>query len=357
MSFEPIFRLSLLISLALLGFVALLIVALIISKGLRQLWLRYSSWREDRFRRLVLGAIATDHPQAAGRLLSCLSWPGDRRVVKAYLLRLAEGLSGHGRERIYALFESAGFADDEIGRLGSWRWWVRAQAAQRLGIMMCSKAAPELVLALDDRSIEVRLMAAWALGRFGDWPALFRIVEALARYSKLATLRVTEIIMQIGAAAGPMVELLLKHADEDVRLLAVRLAGLIKDEKAAGQLREFVKDPSVDIRVASCEALGALGGARGASSLVEALSDAAWPVRAKAALMLGRLALPQTAEALRTTLSDPAWWVRLNSGRALSRMGQAGREILQSALSHPDRFARDMAAQWLDESEPALGTR
>src|SRR5262249_47700842 len=110
-----------------------------------------------------------------------------------------------------------------------------------------------------------------------------------------------------------------------------------------------VESQDLEVRIAACQALAASGDPACLEALTERLDDGAWQVRARAALLLGKASCAAAAGRLRSALEDRAWWVRYNAGQALARLGEEGAAALQVALGSTDPFARDMAAQWLDE--------
>jgi HEAT repeat protein len=84
--------------------------------------------------------------------------------------------------------------------------------------------------------------------------------------------------------------------------------------------------------------------------LIEALEDPAWEVRAQAVKALGKIGDERDAAELVRALRDREWWVRNNAAAALRDMGEAGEAPLTGALWDEDRFARETAAQALEES-------
>ncbi len=345
--FDPLFNISLYVSVLLAWLVLLITAALVVSKITRRLWQRYSERRQAFYLPLILKAVAEE---GSVELMprSTYRW-GDRGIVEAALLQWTQTLSGFGLERISRIFEEAGFADEEIRRLKDWRWWARARAAKRLGTMNCAKASEALIRALKDPVIEVRLVCAWALGRLGRLEAVEPMMQALAPHSRLGALSLTHVILQMGPRTAPVLERMLGQGDPAAQALAIRLLGDLKDQAALPLLLPFVGSDSLELRIAACRAIGVLGQEQGWEAMLGALEDTAWEVRARAAWSLGMLKVPASAAALAAALGDRSWWVRVNAGEALARMGERGREALERALSHQDRFARDMAAQWLEE--------
>ncbi|OGR46012.1 MAG: hypothetical protein A2X37_09505 [Elusimicrobia bacterium GWA2_66_18] len=346
---EYFFRLSLNAAFGLACLISLLTVALLLSKRLRQAWAAYSEKREAFYLPLILQAVTREAgaiPQSvfgAGRRI------GDWRIVENSLFKWSKSMSGFGLEGLYLIFQQEGFADYEIRRLQSPRWWVRAQAARRLGQMLCVKAIPSLIRTLRDPSLEVRLVAVRALGHMGEIRAVEEIVRALATHSRLAALSLTNVIQELGVRAVPVLRELLQRPDLQVQVLAIRLLSHMKDKAAGSLIAPFLSSEHLEARIAACQALAEIGDIAAAPSIARVLRDPAWEAKAKAAWALGKLRSVENMPRLVACLEDQAWWVRFNAGEALASLGGEGKAALEGCLAHPDRFSRDMAAQWLDE--------
>jgi HEAT repeat protein len=80
--------------------------------------------------------------------------------------------------------------------------------------------------------------------------------------------------------------------------------------------------------------------------LLPFFESTSWQERMFASRIAGRLQLSRFKEVLSGLLGDPVWWVRYSAAEALVQFSDG--DILLSHLSanHPDRYARDMAAQW-----------
>lgn len=346
---EIFFRLSLNAAFILACLISLLAVALLLSKRLRQAWTAYAEKREAFYLPRILQAVTREAGSAPQSVFGAGRRIGDWRIVENSLFKWSKSMSGFGSEGLYLAFQQEGFADYEIRRLQSLRWWVRAQAAQRLGQMLCVKAIPSLIQTLRDPSLEVRLVAARALGHMGEIRAVEAIVHALCAHSRLAALSLTNVIQELGSRAVPVLRELLQRPDIQVQVLAIRLLSHMKDKEAGSLIEPFLSSEHLETRIAACQALADIGDTASAPSIARVLQDPAWEARARAAWALGQLRSGEHIPRLVACLEDPAWWVRLNAGEALASLGGEGKAALEGCLSHQDRFSRDMAAQWLDE--------
>jgi len=346
---ELLFQLSLASCRALAWVAAAAAGTLLATKAARAMWLRYAGRRETKFLAPLIAHLSSSSDRPASELAA--QRPFDRLILQRLLLSMSHHLDREDLRRVCALYERLGFAAREVGRLrSSLRWWIRARAAQRLGQMRAASGKAALRRALSDPHTEVRLMAAWALGQLQDLDSLEPIFRSLAGFSKIAALRVSAIVLSFGQHAVAALLPLLATPDPVVQVLAMRLLGELKDRRATRSLLPFLQHEDKEIRIAACEALGRLADPDAAPALRRALADPEWAVTAKAAQAAGLLGDEQAIGLLVEALGHRQWWVRLHAGEALARLGERGRRALEEAWrQHPDPFARDMAAQWLDE--------
>jgi len=308
----------------------------------------------DRRRRALLEPVIYEYANASGHraIHDYLPKPlsrRDRRLAEAVLLDAASVVKGESRDRITAAFEALGSVRHSILHLRSQRWWKRAEAAERLGLMRSRAAVEPLVAAMNDPVGEVRIRAARALGIIRGSASIRPLVLALTDPSRWSAIRVAEILIGTGAEA---VEELLAAYDSlphHARISALDVLGRIRSLKAAGLIRKALKDPSPDIRARAANALGHVGDPGFAADLTDTLRDPEWPVRAMAAKALGRVGGRSAIAALCEAIKDRQWWVRSNAAEALRLLGPAGRDALVRMLDADDTYARHQAVAQLEE--------
>jgi HEAT repeat protein len=115
----------------------------------------------------------------------------------------------------------------------------------------------------------------------------------------------------------------------------------------ASALANLRRDSDPSVRKAAIESLGAIGGAPAVDTALALLRDPVWFVRAHAARALGEMKRADLARELLPLLSDGQWWVRAATKDALLAMGKGVAETVGTLLDHPDRFARNGAAEVL----------
>jgi HEAT repeat protein len=344
----PMLPLIITASFVLTGLVSGLVLVLIALKAAHLLW-EADSRRLKRWMKPLLEEALRRKDAAAPPGFRRVS-PVQRRVLQYVLLRRSFGQEGDAAKRIAGYYEELGFVDRDLRRLAGFFWWTRAEGARCLGQARCRRAKRALLEKLRDPVMEVRLAAAWALGRIGDADVIVPSLEALVSLSRLAGLRLSATVFEMGEkAVDPLIQAL-PHPDRAVRLLTVHLLGEMGHRRAVPAiLQRTHPEEEREVRLAAFKALGTLGDARALRPLIEALEDPQWEVRAQAARSLGLLRNPEAVPVLAKTLADPKWWVRRNAGEALAQLGKAGADALARAYQSPSGPAQSMAAQWLDE--------
>ncbi len=326
-----------------------LTVLIVVNKGVREA-------REalDRRRRALLEPAVFEYVNGTGHraIHDYLPKPLSRRdrwLAETILLDAARIVKGESRDRVTAAFEALGSVRASILHLKAGRWWKRAEAAERLGLMRSRSAVEPLVALMNDPGGEVRIRAARALGIIRGSTSIRPLILALADPSRWSAIRVAEILISVGAE---VVDDLLAAYDtlpRHARISALDVLGRIRSLKAAGLMRRSLLDADPDIRARAAHALGLIGDPGFADDLLRALRDPEWPVRAMAAKALGRGGAPAVIPALCEALKDRQWWVRANAAEALRALGPGGRDALIRMLDADDTFARHQAVAQLEE--------
>jgi len=327
-----------------------LTLILFIRKFVERGWGIYKEKNEWRLNRLLETYRVSESEDSISQLK--LLNRSERLVFRGLLQKLAEEAEGEKLKGLSKIYDAVGFADEHIRALKYANlWWKKAEAAHHLGHMMIHRARPALIKGLDDKNTEVRLEATWALGHMGFVEDLPKIVKSMSYFFKIAALRMDAFIFEMGKPALPVLLELCRHPEFEVKLLALHLVGEFKDPEALKILIPLLNSDNLECQLAACKAIGTIGEKEGLKELLPHFKDKAWQMRAQVAKQLGRHGYDEAISALKEGMEDLAWWVRHNTGEAFSTMGKKGEEALKETLNSQDRYARDMAHQWLDELE------
>jgi HEAT repeat protein len=326
----------------------LLLLLIIVNKGWREL--RESSLRRQRaeLEQHIFKYVMSTEP-----IETFLPSPHDRRqwpAIEQIFLDLMRIAKGSVRARALEAFESIGIVDHYLGQLESRRWWLRAAASERLGLMGSGKTVKPLIERLADPIPEVRSRATQALGQIGTTEALRPLVVALKSPGRWSAIRVSVVLIMAGDEAVNVLLEEFQWLPDHAKVSAIDIFARIRSLRASPLLRELLTDPNPDLRARAANALGILGDPTAARLLERTLQDPEWPVRAMAAKSLGRLQESGSIGALKDALADSQWWVRANAAEGLKMKGNSGRDALLQMLDSSDPYAAQQSVQMLQES-------
>lgn len=293
----------------------------------------------------LAGRTALDGVLAAMRL--------HPQVARGVLLQQAGERSRAQRAPLQGIYAALGLQAMDLAQLRQRSPQTRASAATRLGFLGDASARPALRQLLEDTDLDARFAAAQALAESGDADAAPLILSAVVLRGEWPVRRATEILMALGAAVVPSLRRFLQGASAEGTpgdVVAINVLGLLDARQALPELLHCFQHDNLELRVASAKALGSIGDRQVTATLLTGLHAQEWEMRSMSAKSLGRLRDPRAIDDLQQSLADPAWWVRYNAAQALHEIGGDGIAVLQAASSaHPDRFARDISRQMLEE--------
>jgi HEAT repeat protein len=228
-----------------------------------------------------------------------------------------------------------------------WGRWKRVAALQRLE-RAHHRSVPALVgVVLDDPDERIAAAAIRTLGAIGDEWAVEILVQALKK-GRGPRSRVAAELEDLAPAPGRKLVPLLRDWDPGVRFWAATLLGRYP-ELAESSLVSLTWDPDANVRAAAVESLGSRTGDAVGNALIARLDDSEWFVRVHAARAAGHVVGAAAAPSIARLLADSTWWVRTAAKDALRGMGVDAVPALLSLLTHEDGFARNGAAEVLQD--------
>jgi HEAT repeat protein len=228
-----------------------------------------------------------------------------------------------------------------------WGRWRRIAALTRLAQARHPATRRVLRRSVADPDPHVAAAAVRALGDLGDEWAIELLLDAL-REGRVPRSRVASQLERLAPVPGAQLLPLLRDPDAAVRFWG---ATLLAPYRRLGQadLLALTRDVDPNVRAAAVETLGGRGGEGAARAALELLEDPAWFVRVHAARAAGQVAGAPSAPALTQLLSDDRWWVRTAAKDALRSLDGAAVAALLPVLGSPDEFARNGAAEILQD--------
>lgn len=225
--------------------------------------------------------------------------------------------------------------------------WRRISALRLLAHQGYSGIVPLLGQAVADQDSEIVGAAIAILGRVPDMKAADILIHAL-KSGQYSPSRVATYLDQFPLALPALLRPLLHHPDPTVRYWGVTL--LARHKHSPGletELTALTGDDAPLVRRAAIASLAQINVGAAVPAARAMLADPVWYVRAHAARALAEAGDPELAADVVPLLADREWWVRTAAKDALQRMGSEAWSALIPYLDHPDTFARNGAAEVL----------
>jgi HEAT repeat protein len=201
--------------------------------------------------------------------------------------------------------------------------------------------------AIADPDHVVAAAAVRLLGELGDEWAIDLLLDAL-RAGHVPRSRVAAQLERLAPVPGAQLLPLLRDPEPQVRFWGATLLASY-GQLGQDQLLALARDLDPNVRAAVVETLGERGGPGAADVALALLDDPAWFVRVHAARAAGHVAGERSARLVAHLLADDRWWVRTAAKDALRTIGAPAVEPLLPVLTSPDEFARNGAAEVLQD--------
>lgn len=226
----------------------------------------------------------------------------------------------------------------------------RIAALRALALTGAADTWPLLSATLRDSSPEVVAATVSLLGEMGDRRAAALLIDLLVSGGYPRS-RVATALEGFSTDVWDLLLPLLSAEDAIVRYWG---ALLLRNHPAApGTVARFealTADPAPMVRKAALFALARLGGPETSPVAARCLADPVPFVRAYAVRALAAFAVPGSLTGIVPLLADRDWWVRSAVKEALAAAGESMEPAVIPYLRHPDPFARNGAAEVLQNS-------
>jgi HEAT repeat protein len=205
---------------------------------------------------------------------------------------------------------------------------------------------PLLDEAVHDKDPDIVSAAVATLGGINDESAAHLLIDVL-RSRPYSPSRVATQLDRFSEPISHLLLPLLRHPIPVVRFWGATLMARYTSPEINAQLAYLRDDPDPGVRKAAVETLGKIGGPHSTETAIALIKDPVWYVRAHAARALGDMQRVDLCDLVTPLLADREWWVRTAAKDSLEAMGPEVAEHLIPILSSPDAFARNGAAEVL----------
>lgn len=306
---------------------------------------------------LAVGAGEDPSGEARRRLID------DRvagQTLDRALVDLLTKVRGAPADDLVAVLRERHGVTTALRSLGSASSVRRARATRTLGLLRVPELTDDIVRMLSDRSGEVRIVAARAVGAMGPGAgssaadAVLRAVRTRRSGPGVPATVAMQTLTQLGVESEAAVSSGLEDADPGVRNVAAAVAGHSLFIRCAPRLaRLATSDPDRTVRVTATEALGAVGRPDDVPVIAGLLASQEPPsVRRAAARALGELGGTDAVAVLVSVLADEDRFLAVASATALAQSDEGRRAMRRIAVdSEEPKSARSAvrgAVQLLD---------
>jgi HEAT repeat protein len=338
---------------AVLAVVLVCLAVLLSMVVVRRLTANLVETRRDRLvqrtRPLLLAVLADDAPDAAA-LDALARLPANQwRMLETTVVAMLGKVRGGARDSLVDVLVLRGTLDRARARTRSVSWLRRCQAAEMLGAARQPSDVAALVRLLADPRVEVRQVAARALGRIGAKEAVPALSAAVTGVEGLSMREVASALVVLEPdATASIIGVAAEAREPEVRAMAAEVLGLRGAVQAAGLLITLLEeDPDAEVRIRSARALGRIGARTAARPLIVALDAEVPELRAVAARASGQVGSADAVDALVHRLYDPWHRVASNAADALAMLGAAGVTALRTVAASADFPAAGYSEQAL----------
>lgn len=275
-----------------------------------------------------------------------------KNVIRMVLIEYSKELKGELTERIIYYVYSLKILDELTDRMESPHWWIRANAANELGLLRAKRAITSLTAALEDSHPSVRFQAMQSLLMIVGVPALYNILRISKYFSQWTAIELSVIINENRNEVAPYLIDALSFANPSVMLFSIALLGKIGFVDAVEPLIQLCrKNPDPILYSASIEALGRLGDERALSLLIRASQNSNIDIRLNAIEALGRIGAKKCISVISERLNNGDVNEKRIAARALGSLGIEGSNALSKMMKDPDENTRLIALEAVEEIE------
>jgi len=133
-----------------------------------------------------------------------------------------------------------------------------------------------------------------------------------------------------------------------LRLCVIDIIGNKRDFRYLDTLDHLLDSEQAEERIRALKALARIGYVRDSQHLIQRATAESWPERMMAVKAMGAIAREEFISVLQNAMRDSSWWVRTASAQGLLRYPNGPQILRTIAETDEDRFARDMAREWLE---------
>ncbi|WP_433750024.1 HEAT repeat domain-containing protein [Paenibacillus amylolyticus] len=329
------------------------------------LWLKYNSRRREKVKTALVqqllaeGSDVQRYLNHGGISVELLSMSGNQKIVlqQVLLQRLAQGPAEHEILRIRLLsWQVFGGSYRSVLKTGKWSQRVNTLLYIEQFHMVEFLPSLENMLRVSSCTLLERFIILRIYARNG----YFRIVKELMREQNvLSDSQYLQILLLLAESSWTRLKDHFKDVPYQVQSTIVH-AIRIRDDQTDGAvalLEKLILGNDAQLRTCSYQALAQVG--RGREDMLEGLllvwnesgEERQRSERLTVTQLMGTVHADAFIPRLKVMMGDPSFQIRQEAANSLSRYEQGLEELRETAVNHPDRYARQIAEETLERMQ------
>jgi HEAT repeat protein len=273
-------------------------------------------------------------------------------VIRSVLIDYSKDLKGETTERITYYIYSLKILDELMKRIERPHWWIRAAAAQELGLLHARRAIVPLTAALEDSHPDVQFQAMQSLLMIVGVSALRTILRLSKSFSQWTAVELSVVILEYREEAAEYLLESLSSPSPTVVLFSITMLAQIGIVRAVEPLIQFCSsNPKPIVYATAIEALGRLGDERALPLLLLSSQNSNMNIRLSAIQALGRLGAGEGITTVTECFQRGDIQEMRIAAHALGNMGDQGYRTLHELLTSADELNSKIALEVIEEIE------
>lgn len=287
--------------------------------------------RADLFTREIDKYISDDREKRVFKRLTTF----DLKILEGVIFDYIKYLKGNSKLRIVKIAKNSGIVDKNIKRLKSGPWWIRANGANKLGVMEIKEAIPLLIQNLNSNNYELMFESAEALIRISGTSHLKNIIYSLCNNSRSLEKRILDLIDGIEEDIYESMKDLIENGEDNHKVIGLKALGYRKDYRVIPFIVDLINHKNKEVRIATliaAEKIGDIGDLKYFYKIISKVNDESWEVRYFLAKTLRNFFDRKSIETLEKLIKDDNYLVGHSAGESLLQQGDEGKIVLSQLL-------------------------
>jgi len=269
-------------------------------------------------------------------------------ALEELLSHYAEILEGtEEKDNLNRLAESR-LTDYYRKKLSSLRWSSRMNALFHIEAFQMEGLKEDIISVLNRKRItkEEKIRVLTILSQLQS-TEMFDLLTG--NYNDLSYLEYRNILSRLNSDGFDQFLLGYHSCQPELKFAIMDLAGLRKELNYLNFVETVFSVSSGEERVRALKAVVSIGHVRKFERYLPLFQSVNWEERMLAARLAGVMKAENSLPDLVKLLQDSSWWVRSQAGQSITMFPQ-GKKILEDVMSDSnDSFARDMAWEWINK--------